>query len=237
MRFFKDNDLEIDVRWFFTGEDTPFIQGGTIFGSGNWASEFADWRGPGEVQDAPREWVNGSPPTFDGNVVPGFDGKKIAGTPEQFQEGSDFPSIPLEGAEDGTCPSCGITPDCSGLLDSLPEFIYLHVLEVSGTAPNPVGYKGMTYQMQRQGVQGSYQFSGVSSFKNPCGAIRFWNIACYTVPNGLYISAQPNPFELQGYDKLTYNPFRMDINILNLNTVPIECDVQEVWKCYIDTNP
>ena len=81
MRFFRDNDTLVTVRWFRVPVGTPFLPFYTRFASGNWSSDRMPWDGPGEVEFAPRPWSNGkTPATADA-------GAHICGTPEEWAEG------------------------------------------------------------------------------------------------------------------------------------------------------
>lgn len=61
IRFYKDSDITNRVTWFFIPKGMPLLGKYTHFASGNWASERADWNGPGEVI-GPRPWADGSMP-------------------------------------------------------------------------------------------------------------------------------------------------------------------------------
>lgn len=64
MRFFVDNPLTIPVRWYFAAKDAKWFPKPNKFSSGNYASDAGPWGWLGEVQDAPRIPVDGSPPPF-----------------------------------------------------------------------------------------------------------------------------------------------------------------------------
>lgn len=85
------------VRWFFCDPDAKNMPFPTCFASGNWASERANWDGPGEVLSSDRPWANGSNYSDNTGVFP------PVGTPEQFLYGigatPDSPFPPPTGSQ------------------------------------------------------------------------------------------------------------------------------------------
>lgn len=149
MRFFVDDPLEIDVRWYFCDVNAKALPFPTPFGSGNWASSRVGWSGVGEVEDAAREWVDGSKPPFDGTVLPGYDGKKFAGPAAGFTEGTKYPGVPLECKANGLCPACGPIPLTCLEWAALHSDMTLRITNVSTHSPFQVGNVGDTINLHR----------------------------------------------------------------------------------------
>lgn len=59
MDFAGDGSNIQTIQWYFTEPGAKPLGRPTVFASGNWAQEKADWNGPGEVLGADRPWVNG----------------------------------------------------------------------------------------------------------------------------------------------------------------------------------
>lgn len=64
MRFYSERtDVQVWVRWFFVPHNTPACPHVTTFNSRNWLDDERDpWPAMGEVEGAPREFVDGSAP-------------------------------------------------------------------------------------------------------------------------------------------------------------------------------
>lgn len=63
MKFFRDSDVRVKVRWFFVPEGTPPVTMPTVFRSAVWDSEKVVEKPLGEVTEG-RKWVDGSGPPF-----------------------------------------------------------------------------------------------------------------------------------------------------------------------------
>jgi len=94
MRFFRDNQLEIPVRWYFCKPNARIFPHYTRFGSGNWAGDKYDWRGAGEVAEIPRPWSNGE-------TLALADGQHFCGSVDDFAQGAAFD--PSFNARDSAC--------------------------------------------------------------------------------------------------------------------------------------
>lgn len=241
MRFFKDDPTEIDVQWFFAAKDSSPLPGGTIFGSGNWSSEFASWEGPGEVKGAKRNWVNGSPPDFDKQVLPGFLGLQAKGPAEGYLEGVEYPGIPLGCQEDGACSSCHalVTDVC--WLQVVPDFLYLHITKVGGSPGPKTGLPGMTIMLTRPPGPLNPFYSPWSG-KNRCGQFKQLILQCILQPDGTFLpqlatTPQNLNFAASYPTKLNWVNFRMDFANFVWTQIPLECNLEETWDGYIDTNP
>jgi len=94
-RFFRDTDAETTIRWFFCGEDAPFVPNSGPFDSRNWESDPKGQGHLGEVQGAPREYYRGDAP-----IQFGPD-HHFCGSGEQWVNGERLPPddpVPLDGA-------------------------------------------------------------------------------------------------------------------------------------------
>lgn len=130
MRFFRDNALEIKVRWFWADEEADVWPGHHLFGSGNWASERFDWPGPGEVLDAPRPWDDGHP-------IDGLIGDHYCGPEVSYTEGTAYPGVPLNALEDGRCACCvPLPPVCGDFVATLPATLRLRILNITLLPPS-----------------------------------------------------------------------------------------------------
>jgi hypothetical protein len=59
MTFWRDSELRVPIRWYFTDPKAPFLPFYNRFSSGNWSDVKDRWPGVGEFLGAPRRWVNG----------------------------------------------------------------------------------------------------------------------------------------------------------------------------------
>lgn len=202
VRFFKDSEIEIPIRWFFVDDDAKDIAIYTRFGSGNWASDKIDWPGPGEVLGAPRQWVDGSYPPFTGGRLPGFEGQFFKGPAEWFADGAPYPGRPVGNESDGGCVACQGFGVLSYLCDYLPfptnynwEMELVEVL-------NPM--------VPQLGVVGTKWFLGFNDPPNPQ-----WACTPFTFPN----ATQTGPFTFQ----LKCQPFDPSLLMyFALNSRPIQ---------------
>jgi hypothetical protein len=82
MRFFRDDEsITLPVRWYFTKPDAQWVGVENTFDSRNWyLGEPATWPLLGEVQGAPRTWVDG--------VNPCISGLGPFGSAEQWADGA-----------------------------------------------------------------------------------------------------------------------------------------------------
>lgn len=107
IRPFNDSEITCKIRWYFVEKGTPFIPGGTLFASGNWATEKTGWTGPGEVSGAPRPWNNGAPPSPRALGNP-------AGPLEYFHLGAPVSAIGSLGYNECGVPLPCVTEPCEG---------------------------------------------------------------------------------------------------------------------------
>lgn len=129
MRFFKDSDIEVSVRWFFCDPTAKLLGTYSRFSSGNWASQKDSWPGPGEVLGATREWSDGETPQW-------AQGQRHCGTDLQWAEGPSFdPTYNAMIGPDGQPACCGVSapvvdcPVCSG---QMFQSYWLHVTVKEG---------------------------------------------------------------------------------------------------------
>lgn len=140
MRFFQDNDLEIDVRWYEAPVGAKWFPDFHLFGNGDLASIQGEWFGPGQVLDT-RKYV------ADPIGPPNVDGSSFLGSLEQYQQGTVYPGIPLNCQTNGVCLACGpLPPDCA-TFGALYPFLKLTILAVRTKKPIPLGYAGLVLPM------------------------------------------------------------------------------------------
>lgn len=142
MRFWIDRPDTVPVRWFWCDEDAEIFPGYHRFASGNWATKYGNWEGPGEVQEAPRP--------FDPGVNPGLDGHKFCGPQSSFIHGSPWPGKPLHANAEGLCPCCvAVIPACNVYYGSLPNVLYAKILAVNSNIPQHAGTVGQEFTFTR----------------------------------------------------------------------------------------
>jgi len=119
MQFFDGVDHPIPVKWFFCEEGAQPFPHWHRFGSGNWASERANWFGTGEILEAPRPWRDGSAPRLAcGDDVWGrMRGLEFHGPLSSYQRGCQWGDTPLNATATGLVPDCmPLPPFCDLIL-------------------------------------------------------------------------------------------------------------------------
>lgn len=111
VRFFRDSDLEVTVRWYFCKPGAAIFPHYTLFGSGNWASDKFNWLGPGEVEETPRPWNNGATPAW-------ADGQRFCGRPDQYADGLLLSDGKRVGYRFDGAPCCCVGLVCPNMLGS-----------------------------------------------------------------------------------------------------------------------
>lgn len=182
MRFWKDNNLSVPIQWFFCDENAKDFPAHQLFGSGNWASPYGAWKGPGEVEDVPRPFFSG--------VNPGLSGQKFCGPLKGFTEGTTFPGIPLHANGAGLTPCCrpDIIPPCNVIVSLLPEVLYARIVFVTSNLISPLGQVGDEFTMTR--------IPGFDAWKSD----RIWSNgeSCFTQPIARCGNLNPEVF---GWDE------------------------------------
>lgn len=139
VRFFKDSDIEVSIRWFFCNPTAKLLGIYSRFSSGNWASQRDSWPGPGEVLGASREWSDGETPQW-------AIGQRHCGTGAQWADGPVFDPSFNAGIQPSGQPLCcgkdtGPTlpcPVCSGFARAI---YYFHLESATGSySALPVEY-------------------------------------------------------------------------------------------------
>lgn len=178
MRFFRDDPLEIKVRWFFADEEADVFPHHHLFGSGNWASDRFNWPGPGEVLDAPRPWADGAAP--DGLIGDHFCGPLVS-----YIEGDVYPGRPLNGLPDGRCACCvPLPPVCSEFSQTLPATLRLRILDIQldpPTAPASAYVIGQEFDFVSSGGPNPQWVITVPLSRNGCPFTGFVTLGCAPV--------------------------------------------------------
>ena len=156
IRPFKDSDITCKIRWYWVAEGTPPLPGGTLFGSGNWATEKDGWTGPGEVSGAPRPWNNGAPASPRALGQP-------AGPLEYFREGAPVSAIGSLGYNECGVPLPCVTEPCEVPLADLHSYRQLTTVSgpdpiypggiITGNAVEPFGFANEVHAVAYLSVQ------------------------------------------------------------------------------------
>jgi hypothetical protein len=174
MNFYSDTDAHPQrVRWFFCDAAAKIFPEPHLFGSGNWASDDGAWKGPGEIQDVPRPWADGA-----GFV--GLRGQKFCGPLAAYQQGSQYPGVPLTGNVAGVPCCCDCHCECQALFHLLPDVVRVRITRVYAPGSPPVGHVGDVFQFAKNDVGGNVTFDrGFISSLNPYFVPIKWQILCF----------------------------------------------------------
>jgi len=175
MRFFKDNPLEIKVRWYWCADQAEIFPFHTRFGSGNWASERFDWPGPGEVLGAARPWN-------DGHFIDGMLGDHHCGPDTTYREGGIYPGVPLNGLPDGRCACCAPVPTpCVDFVQGLPATLRCRILNITlipDDAPPSNYVIGQEFDFTGTGGPNPAWISSVPFSRDACPFVDFVTLEC-----------------------------------------------------------
>ena len=230
MRFWQDRPDSVPVRWFWADEDAQVFPGYHRFASGNWATPYGKWEGPGEVQDAPREWNDGA--------NPGLSGQKFCGPQSSYEHGSPWPGKPLHANAEGLCPCCvPVIPACNVYYGTLPGTLYAKILSVTSNVAFTAGTPGQTFTLTRNIFDGyvSDSFFTIPFFG--CG----WNvnITCgFTVPGLLALNTSVF-FPPVGADTVTLDPFKATwLNVMvSTDLCSQSYGIIEQWTLLVSSDP
>lgn len=224
MRFFRDNPLEIDVRWFPAPVGAKWFPDWHRFGNGDLASLDSQWFGIGQVEGSRKH-------TDDFHIPPNVTGQAFLGTLEQYQEGTIFPGVPLMCQDDGQCPGCGpVAPDCAAF-GLLHPTLKLTIISVTSTKLVTLGSPGMVLTLTNT-FPCEYISTWVGPAATPCSLVLAFEydkvISSMALINGATI--------FQVADSQTIHPaFRVEWSNLRIDAVTA-CvpDNDESWNCVVE---